>query len=108
MTAMAPRLRTEHTQPRTWVAMSKGDEASIARSIRRSLEEYLGGRKLVEVKVRQVEGSSVDGFLKIEGRRGERLLVDFTATTHEGALSSLQVGGKRISVPTGPGTKRTP
>jgi hypothetical protein len=107
MTAMVPRLRGERTQPRMGSVAPEENEASLARSIRGALEGYLGGRRLVMVKIRQVEGSRVEGFLKIEGARGERLLVDFEATTHEGALSSLHVGGRKISLVVGPTQKRT-
>lgn len=63
------------------------------------LDDYLNGRRLVKVKIRLIEGSKVDGFLKIDGGKGERLLVDFKATaTPQGRLSSLQVGGRRISL----------
>ena len=107
MTAMVPRLRGERTQPRTGSVAPEDNEASLARSIRGSLEGYLGGRRLIKVKIRQVEGSSVEGFLKIEGGRGERLLVDFEATTHDGALSSLHVGGRKVSLVVGPAERRT-
>jgi hypothetical protein len=107
MTAMVPRLRGERTQPRTGSLAPEENEASLARSIRGALEGYLGGRRLIKVKIRRVEGSSVEGFLKIEGGRGERLLVDFEATTHDGALSSLHVGGKKISLVVGTAQKGT-
>ena len=108
MTSMAPKLRAERTQPGTGTVAPEDNEAQIARRIRGALDDYLGDRKLVKVKIRQVEGRSVDGFLKIEGRSGERLLVDFGATTtQEGALSSLEVGGRKISLVPGPVPKRT-
>jgi hypothetical protein len=104
---MVPRLRAERTQPRNGAVAPDENDASLARSIRGALDGYLDGRKLVRVKIRQVEGRNVVGFLKIEGRRGERLLVDFAATTtQEGALSSLQVGGRKISIALGPSVKR--
>ncbi len=108
MTSMAPKLRAERTQPGTGTVAPGDHEAQIARRIRGALDDYLGDRKLVRVKIRQLEGRSVDGFLKIEGRTGERLLVDFNAiTTQQGQLSSLEVGGRRISLDAGPGERRT-
>jgi len=96
---MAPKLRAERTQPSTGAVAADDDEASLARSIRGALEGYLSGRKLVKVKIRQVEGKSIEGFLKIEGGKGERLLVDFKATaTQHGGLSSLEVGGRKVAV----------
>ena len=107
MTSMAPKLRAERSQPSTGTGAPEGAEASIERRIRVALDGYLGGRELLKVKIRQVEGRSVDGFLKIEGGRGERLLVDFkAATTQEGALSSLEVGGRKISLDAGPQARR--
>jgi hypothetical protein len=108
MTAMAPTLRAERTQPRTGTVTPEDSEVSIARTIRGALEGYLGGRRLVKIKIRQVEGRNVHGFLKIEGGRGERLLVDFKAvTTQEGSLSSLEVGGRKISLDLSTAAKRT-
>jgi len=99
MTSMAPKLRAERTQPSTGTLEPEGNEASVARRIRGALDAYLGGRKLLEVKIGQLDGRSVSGFLKIEGKKGERLLVDFTATTtQEGGLSSLEVSGRKISL----------
>ena len=104
---MAPGLRTEGTRPSKRDVPLDESEGSVARSIRGALDDYLARRKLVKVKIRQVEGKTVDGFLKIEGRRGERLLVDFGATTtQEGTLSSLDVGGRKISLAPGPAEKR--
>ena len=75
---------------------------SLAKNIKGALANYLGGRKLVRVKIRQVEGSKIEGFLKIEGRKGERLLVDFKAVSApHGGLSSLVVGGKKVSLELG-------
>jgi hypothetical protein len=73
----------------------------------RTLRDYLNGRRLVMVKIRLVEGKSVDGFLKIAGAKGERLLVDFKATaTPQWEVSSLQVGGRNIPLQAEPGSKR--
>jgi hypothetical protein len=70
------------------------------------LESFPNGRRLVRVQIRQVEGSRTEGFLKIEGVEGERFLVDFRATsTPQGRLSSLEVGGKKISVVVGTNTR---
>jgi len=105
---MAPKLRAERTQPSAGAVAAQDHNVALAKSIRGALDGYLKGRKLIEVKIRQVEGRSVDGFLKIEGGIGERLLVDFNATTtQEGELSSLEVGGRRISLDAGPGERRT-
>ena len=72
------------------------------------MDGYLNGRKLLSVKIRQAEGKNIEGFLKIEGGKGERLLVDFTATaTAEGGLSSLEVGGRKISIAAGLAARRT-
>ncbi len=106
MTTMSPKLRAEHTQPRHGAGTAAEQESPLARSIRGQLEDYLNGRKLLNVKIRQAEGRNIDGFLKIEGSKGERLLVDFTATTTaEDGLASLEVGGRRISI--APGARRT-
>lgn len=108
MTALAPKLRAERTQPHGEAATAEEHEPPLARSIRAQLGGYLNGRKLLSVKIRQAEGRNIEGFLKIEGGKGERLLVDFTATeTAEGGLSSLEVGGRKISLTPGPAAKRT-
>jgi len=84
------------------------NEAALRRTIRTALEHSLQGWKLVGVKIRRVEGKSIEGFLKIDEGKGERLLVDFKATaTPEGGLSSVEVGGKKISLTAGHVTKRT-
>jgi hypothetical protein len=94
-------------QPWTRAVTVDGQDAALTRSIRGVLESYLDGRKLVRVKVRQVEGKNVEGFLKIYGGKGERLLVDFRATsTPLGGLSSLEVGGKKIALALGPAAKK--
>jgi hypothetical protein len=78
----------------------------LVRNIRGALENYLDGRRLARVQIRRVEGSKTEGFLKIEGRKGERLLVDFSAfSTPQGELSSLEVGDKKISVVVGATTR---
>jgi hypothetical protein len=67
-----------------------------------ALANYLKGRRLAQVQIRNVEGSKVEGFLGILGGEAERLLVDFKATsTPQGGLSSLEVGGKKISLVVG-------
>ncbi|HVC27164.1 MAG TPA: hypothetical protein VND40_03295 [Nitrososphaerales archaeon] len=105
---MAPKLRAERTQPHGEAATDAGHESPLARSIGAQLEGYLNGRMLLSVKIRREEGKNIEGFLKIEGGKGERLLVDFTATaTAEGGLSSLEVGGSKISLAPGPAAKRT-
>jgi hypothetical protein len=96
---LAPRLRANRTQPSPGAVTGEDHEAFLVRSIRVALEDYLNGRKLVRVKTRHAEGRSVEGFLKIEGVKGERLLVDFKATeTPQGGLSSLEVSGRKISL----------
>jgi hypothetical protein len=94
-------------QPTAQGAITDDHDATLSRSIQAALEKnYLKGRRLVRVKIRQVEGNSIEGFLKIEETKGERLLVDFRATsTPQGGLSSLEVGGKKISVVVGAKTR---
>lgn len=73
--------------------------ATLAKSIRGSLESYLKGRKLVRVQIRHVEGSKTEGFLKIGTDKADHLLVDFKAiSTPRGGLLSLEVGGRKISL----------
>jgi hypothetical protein len=104
---MAPKLRAERAQPITGDVAAEDRETSLARNIRGALQDYLSGRKLISVKIRQAEGKRVEGFLKIEGEKGERLLVDFNAAaTPQGALSSLEVGGRKIVVDHSAMTKR--
>ena len=90
------------------IAVSQDRDAVLTKSIREALGTYLKGRKLVRVRIRHVEGSKIEGFLKIEGGKAERLLLDFkaTSTLHSG-LSSLEVGGKKIPLDVGTTTKRT-
>lgn len=108
MTTMVSKLRAERTQPGAGAVTGEDHEASLVRSIRVALEDYLNGRKLVRVKIRQTQGRSVEGFLKIEGGKGERLLVDFKAvgTPHRGLLS-LEVGGRKVSLGPDSAAKRT-
>jgi hypothetical protein len=95
-------------RPHAPVAVSQDRDALLIRSIKAALGTYLKGRKLVRVRVRQVEGSKAEGFLKIEGGKAERLLLDFKATsTSDGELSSLEVGGKKIVLASGAAIKRT-
>lgn len=78
------------------------DVVSLERGIRSMLEGYLGGRRLVSVKIGKVEGTRVNGFLKIR-EDGELSLVDFHATTRPGGgVSSLEVGGKKVTSGQGP------
>ncbi|HEV2389489.1 MAG TPA: hypothetical protein VGS04_02075 [Nitrososphaerales archaeon] len=88
---------------------SRDPGPALAKSVRAALGGYLQGRKLVEVKMRQAEGRSVDGFLKIQGeKKGERLLVDFKAViTREGTLSSLEVAGRKVSLAVTANARRT-
>jgi len=107
MLTMKPKLHAERTQPSYGPVTTQDHEAALARSIRGRLEDYLEGRRLVNVKIRQVEGMNIEGFLKIAGGKGERLLVDFRATaTPQGGLSSLEVGGRKIAVDDGGPTRR--
>jgi hypothetical protein len=72
----------------------------LGKNIRDALTTYLEGRKLHLVIIREVEGRKVEGFLKIGGEGGERLLLDFKATsTPQGEISSLEVSGKKITLP---------
>lgn len=60
------------------------------------------GQKVIQVKVRLIEGHRIHGFLliRIEDRH-EKFLLDFQATlTSDGEVSSLEVGDKKIDVPT--------
>jgi hypothetical protein len=81
-------------------AAAADGEALLESSILRALERsYLRRRKLVELKIRQVDGSSIDGFLKLGGGKNERHLVDFKATsTPQGGISELEVDGRKIAV----------
>ncbi|MDA4115657.1 MAG: hypothetical protein OK442_03775 [Thaumarchaeota archaeon] len=107
MTSMAPKLRAQRSQPRTGTVAREDSHASLERAIKGALTGYLSGRRLSKVKIRQIEGRSVDGFLKIEGGSAERALVDFTATTTRyGALASLEVGGKKIPLVMNPNEKQ--
>ena len=82
--------------------------ALLSRTIQVALQDYLHGRRLAQVKVRQIEGDKIEGFLKIEGNKGESLLVDFRVTsTPKGRLSSLEVDGQKVAVHAGAMTKRT-
>lgn len=96
MRARLPAKSAQHT--RIEAAVANG--GYLSRSIRDALEKnFLNGRRLVLVKIRHVEGSDMEGFLKIDGIHGEHLLVDFKATsTPKGRLASLEVGGERVSV----------
>ena len=92
-----PKPRSRPKGLRTRVVAFEGSEAALARSMSRLLRGHLNGRRLVKVKIRSVDGKSVEGFLKIAGANGERLLVDFRATaTPQGEVSSLQVGGRSV------------
>jgi hypothetical protein len=99
MQATPTKLRAGSAQQRNPGDPTEDAAAVLARSIRGALESYLKGRRLVRVQIRRVDGSKTEGFLKIEGGRGERLLVDFRATsTPQGGLSALWVGGNKISL----------
>ena len=106
MATMA-KLHAQRTQPSTQTVTSDDKNGALRKTIRASLENKLDGWKLVGVRIRGVEGKTVEGFLKVDVGKGERLLVDFKAAlTPEGGLSSVEVGGKNISLATGPATKR--
>lgn len=103
-----PKPRRERKRLGTRAVASEVREAALAKSMSRILQGYLNGRRLVTVKIRLVEGKSVDGFLKITGEKGERLLVDFKATaTPQGQVSSLQVGARNIPLEAGASSKRS-
>jgi len=107
MTPMRPKLAAGSAQQRTRAA-TDDDGVVLETRIRGALEKgYLRGRKLVGLKIRRVEGKSVEGFLKIDAGKDEHLLVDFRATsTEQGGLSYLEVGGRKISVAGGAATTR--
>jgi len=95
-----------HPGGKQGLAVSQDRDAILTKSMREALVTYLKGRKLVRVRIRQIDGSKIEGFLKIEGGKAERILLDFKATsTPEGGLSSLEVGGKKIPLDVGT-TKR--
>ena len=74
----------------------EGEEEEVLKAIRGPLASYLEGKRPVAVRIRQVKGSTVTGFVKME-EKGELHLVDFEATMspkHE--LLSLKVGGRRF------------
>ena len=102
--AKLPARDTQQPSP----PASPEDQANVlGKGIRGALEGFLNGRRLAKVQIRHVEGSKTEGFLKIEGGRGDRLLVDFRATsTPQGELSALWVGGNKISLIAGAPTKR--
>ena len=104
MPGMRAKQASGRRQPNAQGAIADDRDAMVSRSIQAALEKnYLKGRRLVRVKIRQVEGNSIEGFLKIEGTEGERLLVDFRATsTLVGNLSSLEVGGQKVPGVSGP------
>jgi hypothetical protein len=107
MQATPAKLHAGGTQPQGPAASRAGPDALLTKSLKGALENYLAGRKLVRVQIRHVDGSRTEGFLKIEGGKGERLLVDFKATTTpQGRLSFLEVGGKKISLDDGATTKQ--
>ncbi len=96
---MAPKARPQGAQPLTKAAQPESAEGALLKSVRASMESHLKGRRVVSLKVRQVEGRNIDGILKIEGVKGELQMVDFKATTGsgpQGALSYLEVGGRKI------------
>ena len=101
------KLHAQHTQPSTQTVTSDDKHAALRKTIRASLVNNLDGWKLVGVRIRQVEGKTIEGFLKVDDGKGERLLLDFKASlTPEGGLSSVEVGGKKISLAPGQATKR--
>jgi len=59
------------------------------------------GQKVIQVKVRLIEGHRIYGFLLIDNEDAhERFLLDFQASlTVGGEVSSLEVGDKKIDVP---------
>lgn len=70
---------------------------------RKALGGYMRkGQKVIQVKVRLIEGHRIYGFLLVRSEdKDEKFLLDFQATlTSDGEVSSLEVGGKKIDVPT--------
>jgi hypothetical protein len=108
MQATTAKLPARGVQQHNLAPPPNDRAAMLTKSIKGALGDYLGGRKLVRVKIRHVEGGKAEGFLKIEGGKAERLLIDFRATsTAQGELSSLEVGGKKISLVATPVSKAT-
>ena len=96
MPIMVPKLPSRVAQPPTLPVVGESNPG-LTRSLRETLGAYLKGRKLVGIKIRQVEGGKVEGFLKIGVGKGERLLVDFKATTSpQGGITALEVGGTTV------------
>ncbi len=76
--------------------------AKLLSNIRRSLSSYFEGeQKVVQVRIGRVEEDNVYGFLKVRSsEKHENFLLDFQATaTPQGAVSSLEVDGKKIVIP---------
>lgn len=95
---MSPKLHSQGAQPPR-ASHAEGPEAALLRSVRATMEGRLKGRKLVALKIRQVEGKVVDGILKIESAKGELQMVDFKAFLGAGgSVSILEVGGRRITI----------
>ncbi len=70
---------------------------------RKALSSYMKrSQKVIQVKVRLIEGHRIYGFLLVMNEdTHEKFLLDFQATlTADGSVSSLEVGGKRVDVPT--------
>jgi len=81
------------------------NSAKILRSIRKELATYLEGEeRLVRVKIGRIENSKVYGFVKLESEATHRHFLhthflDFEATsTCQGALSSLEVDGRKVTI----------
>jgi len=60
------------------------------------------GQKVLQLKVRHIEGQTIYGFLLVRSEdKRKKFLLDFQATiTSDGEVSSLEVAGKSIEVPT--------
>jgi hypothetical protein len=94
-----PKLRAQVSQPGVSTDPSGGREAAIIRTVRTSLGSSLKGKRIVSVKIRQLEGNNVEGILKLKTEKGELQMVDFKAVAQEqDSLSSLELGGRRISI----------
>ncbi len=108
MESMRAKPAAADAQQRARATAAEDRGTALEGKIRLALEKnYLKGKKLVGLKIRQVDGNSVEGFLKISGVKGERRLVDFRVTSSsQGALTALEVDGRKISLAVSGAAKR--
>jgi hypothetical protein len=94
-TVKPPRARRDAQGP------EEIQRAKLIAEIRRSLTRHWGShRKVVDVQIRNIDGSEVHGFVNLTSEAThENFLLDFQATiSQRGALSSLWVDGKRFPI----------